>query len=735
MRRRHPSRFELLALNEELRAKLLEAEETIEAIRTGNVDALVVEGDGCHQTFTLEGSDHAYRVLVESMKEGAVTVSADGIIFYCNSRFAEMMRKPIQEIVGGTIIQYILHSDREQFQTLFKLGLAVSARGELGIISGDDTVLPAYLSINSLGIYDVPAVCMVVTDLTEQKRSEEIIAAEKLARSILNQAAEAIIIADENGRIIRASHAAEELCGEDPSLRSFNEVFKLSNSMGHEVRFAPHIGDKPRISVQSDLLNHAMRGTIAHGVEVVLDRGDGDLRNVLLSAGPVLDAQQKILGCTVTLTDITDLKRVEAELKRAKEEAERAKEAADAASRAKTAFLANMSHELRSPLGAVIGFAELLAANELTEEQRVDYFDKIKRNGQVLSTLIDDILDLSKVEAGHLQLEEVTVSLRELLYDVISALKYRVMEKAIAINVTTDGKIPATIASDPVRLKQILMNVLGNAIKFTERGSIAIKSALIARTTGRDVLRIAVEDTGCGLTSEQAKNLFEPFKQADSSTTRRYGGTGLGLALSRGLARALGGDLLLERSTPGEGCCFVIHVEAKGSAGELTLNSLSDLEVPLDRTARLNANAIRLDGRRLLLVDDAPDNQILVSRFLRLAGAKVDIADNGATAVEAALAQRYDLILMDIQMPVLDGLEATALLREKGSSVPIVALTAHAMKEERNRCLMAGCNEHLSKPINRALLLETVRRLAHSESEVSFSGRRFPLEGKESAEA
>lgn len=707
MKRRHPTRFELLALNGELQDKLREAEETIDAIRSGAIDALVVSSPNGEQTFTLEGSDHAYRVLVESMKEGAVTVAADGTIFYCNTRFAEMLRKPIQQIVGSKVDQYLVETDRDTFKLMFKHGLSEAARGEVNLLASDETCLAVYVSINSLGIYDVPAVCMVVTDLTEQKRSEEIIAAEKLARSILNQAAEAIIVADANGKIIRASHAAEEMCGESLALKSFNDVFNLQNDKGHEIRFASPKGEY-RVHDQSDLLKHAMTGSIAQGIEVTLDKGNGEFRNLLLSAGPVLSPKNGVMGCTVTLTDISELKRVEAELKKAKDDA-------DAASQAKTRFLANMSHEIRTPLGAVIGYSELLATPGLSPDQRDDFVAKIKRNGKHLSGLIDDILDLSKIESGRIQLETVEFSLRELLYDVISAVKYKVMEKAISIKVRSKGSVPARISSDPVRLKQVLTNIVGNAVKFTERGHIEVTIEEIAGDSRNRLLRFSIEDTGCGLTEQQAANLFEPFRQADSSTTRKYGGTGLGLALSRGLARALGGDVVLSHSSPGEGCCFVATIVPEHASGELLVNHLSDLEAPMTAFVVCDED-IRLDGIQVLLAEDAPDNQMLVSRFLKMAGATVDVAEDGRVALELAMKKKYDVILMDIQMPHVDGLEATTTLRNQGYSLPIVALTAHAMKEERDRTRQAGCNEHLTKPINRAALLATVRRFAGADS-------------------
>jgi CheY-like chemotaxis protein/nitrogen-specific signal transduction histidine kinase len=402
-------------------------------------------------------------------------------------------------------------------------------------------------------------------------------------------------------------------------------------------------------------------------------------------------------------------KSVEASLRQTLQELAKSKNDAEVGNRAKTSFLANLSHELRTPLCAMLGFAELLNDPALSHEDRIGYVNIICRNGHQLVALIDDILDLSKIEAGHLQLEYLVVSLPTLLSDISSSLEIKAREKGIKLSVETVGNTPESIISDPTRLRQILLNIIGNAIKFTDHGSVTVKVAHkveLEPLGGR--LSCTVEDTGCGIIAEAADKLFIPFSQADVSTTRKFGGTGLGLALSRRLARSLGGDVTLAATEQNNGSTFFITVAAPLAKG-ITAQAH---EQPAAATS--NGSAVPalkpLSGVRLLLAEDAPDSQLLIERFLRIEGAEVDLAEDGAEAVKKATAKDYDVILMDIQMPILDGYGATAALRGQGYLGAIIALTAHAMPGECEKSLRAGCDHHLTKPIDRKLLIQTVSR-------------------------
>lgn len=382
-------------------------------------------------------------------------------------------------------------------------------------------------------------------------------------------------------------------------------------------------------------------------------------------------------------------------------ELQTAKEAADVASEAKSSFLANMSHEIRTPLGVILGFTELMANDDMSSEERANSVEIIKRNGALLSTIINDILDLSKVEAGKLDIEKENIPFVEIVTEIDSLLTLQATNKGIKLSVSSDGPIPTLLHTDPYRLRQILLNIVGNAIKFTQRGSVDV-TVRLNDNTGK--LSFLVKDTGKGIDEDQAKKLFAPFTQADVSTTRQFGGTGLGLALSKKLANVLGGDVRLVESELDKGSTFEITIDP-GHPENAHLLNFEPRKLGSSSTQTLSP---RLDNLKVLAVDDSFDNQAIVAYFLRAAGAEVDTAENGAQAVQKAMKGNYDVILMDLQMPIMDGHEAIIRLRRDGYTRPVIALTAHAMKEERKRCLENGFNEHLSKPIEKEILLRTM---------------------------
>ncbi len=410
--------------------------------------------------------------------------------------------------------------------------------------------------------------------------------------------------------------------------------------------------------------------------------------------------------------EVEERQRIEQLLRKKQEELVAAKELAEDANRAKSAFLANMSHEIRTPLGAVMGFSELMLMQDQSAVDRLRCVEAIKRNGKLLSNIINDILDLSKVEAGKLDVEKVEVPLAEILTDINMLLDLEATEKGLRLTLATEGKVPTRIKTDPLRLRQILFNIVGNAIKFTDHGSIAITLKRLTTADGAQKLAFEIRDTGRGIAKDQAARLFAPFAQADSSTTRRFGGTGLGLVLSRKLALSLGGDVELIESELDQGSCFLVTIDP----GEVDLEQNF---VPGKRKAEspFEEQPIQLNQMRILFVEDSLDNQLLVSRMLRMSGAIVDTATNGREGVEKALSGDYDVVLMDLQMPEMDGHAATQELRRFSYRKPIIALTAHAMAEERQRCLSEGFNSHLSKPINRKLLLSTLQEFRDFERE------------------
>ncbi len=380
---------------------------------------------------------------------------------------------------------------------------------------------------------------------------------------------------------------------------------------------------------------------------------------------------------------------------------------AEAASRAKSEFLANMSHEIRTPMTAILGYTELLQGDVQSESERADHVRTIRRNGEHLLRIINDILDLSKIEAGKMTVESTGCSPARIVAEVAAAMRVRAGGKGIGLDVDYCFPLPEVIQSDPLRVRQILMNLIGNAVKFTEQGRVVV--ALRAEgVDGRSPsIRIEIADTGIGMTPGQVSALFRPFNQADTSTTRKFGGTGLGLTISKRLAGMLGGDLSVT-SRPGHGSVFSVTLPTGALTGVRMIRDVRELQKGAPEAPGIAAGA-RLAGR-ILLVEDGPDNQRLISHMLRKAGAEVEVAEHGGLALARwthALEQGrpFELILMDMQMPVLDGYETTRELRSRGVTVPVVALTAHAMSSDRDRCMSVGCSDFATKPIDRAALL------------------------------
>ncbi|MCA9289854.1 MAG: response regulator [Phycisphaerales bacterium] len=404
----------------------------------------------------------------------------------------------------------------------------------------------------------------------------------------------------------------------------------------------------------------------------------------------------------------------------ARDELAVAMKAAEAANRSKGAFLANMSHEIRTPMAAILGYAEVLRDESVAAATRAEAVETIERNGEHLLSIINDVLDLSKLESGKMTVEQLPCDPIRLANEVAAMLLFKVEAKGIQVTVERTTAIPQSIISDPTRLRQILLNLVGNAVKFTDAGGVRILISF--RRGGADHehrLVYRVIDTGIGMSDSQIRSVFEPFRQADVSTTRRYGGTGLGLAISRRLTELIGGDLDVE-SRRGEGTTFTLTIPTGPIDHVAMIDPTTDAVI--ERTPDSSETTdLRIDAR-ILLAEDGPDNQRLISFVLERAGATVDIAADGeeACAMAARAVERgrpYDVILMDMQMPVMDGYEASRSLRRSGYGGSIVALTAHAMSGDRQRCLDAGCDEYATKPIARERLIALIHRTMTARSD------------------
>jgi PAS domain S-box-containing protein len=437
-------------------------------------------------------------------------------------------------------------------------------------------------------------------------------------------------------------------------------------------------------------------------------------------------------GCAITFVDISNKKRAEddavryttdleqardrtarqaAELRAKGAELDVARQAAEAANRAKGEFLANMSHEIRTPMAAILGYADLMLDPTRDLRSRQNDLQSIRRNGQHLLEVINDVLDLSKIEAGGMTVERILADLPRLAAEAVSMTRPSAIEKVLTLRLEFASPVPRVGLTDPLRLRQVLINLIGNAVKFTSAGAITVRLSCAGASATNAVVLFEVADGGVGMTDEQQAKLFQPFVQGDVSTTRRFGGTGLGLTISRQFARLLGGDITV-RSRPGEGSTFAVTVDVGPVAAVGLVDGLTEAGTGSAVPDPADGD---LTGARVLLAEDGLDNREILTAYLRGAGATVETADDGRCALVATLAARdagrpFAVVLMDMQMPVLDGYGATSELRRCGYAGPVIALTAHAMASDRSKCLAAGCDDYLTKPVDRQTLTRAVAR-------------------------
>jgi PAS domain S-box-containing protein len=534
---------------------------------------------------------------------------------------------------------------------------------------------------------------------TRKKEEEELKSLSEFQNIILNGTEYSIIATDLNGIISNFNKGAEKMLG----YRAEEMIGILSPGVFHDasevVARAKILSEELNMTVEPGFDVFIIKPKLGYGVDInewTYIQKNGSRITVELSVTALRDRKDDIKGYLGIAKDITDSKK-------AKEEIIKAKESAEQANLLKEAFLANMSHEIRTPMNAIIGFTDLLLSRKLDPIEQ-DYVKTIKHSGENLVHIINDILDVSKIDSGMMTFEEEPISIDQIFASLNAMLMQKVNEKNISLTFQTDLNMPETLLGDPIRLTQILLNLIGNAIKFTSKGGVEVFAKLLERKKEHCLVKFSVKDSGIGIPKEKQQFIFERFSQAESSTTRNYGGSGLGLSICKRLVELQGGNIHLE-SKEGIGSTFIFTLLLKETTlSYVTKGSKNKSEFENDKVIQL------LSKVNILLVEDNPINVKLVMSLFSNYNFKADVAENGQTALNKAKNKKYDLILMDIEMPQMNGYEVMNILRkEEKSTVPIIVMTAHAMSGEREKCLRMGANEYISKPIQASILIEKMR--------------------------
>lgn len=638
---------------------------------------------------------HFYN-LFELAPIGMAIIDREKNILYANNWFSRLFGT--EEVPHRSLNFYDLVCDKDysKIHTMDNV-LLNSARGfyesNLALIRNDGGLFNARIYAYSFKDEQniVRYIAVFINTLSTNKTSEVLDKINARIQEMVQSAPIAIIGTDLNGNILAWNPAAEKLFG-----------WKEEEVIGKR---SPAVSEE-KYSEAFSLYEKLLSGQSIACFEARRKKKDGSHVDISIWGAPLYGIDGNVISIMTMIFDITEQKHVEQSLRRAKEVAE-------FAIRTKNMFLANISHEIRTPIAAIAGVSELmLDKNEEKILNTNEGLNIIQRNSRHLLSLVDDLLDFAKAEADQLEIKREKFNIQNEVDAAIAAIKTRADLKNLSLMVKKTASTPNKIVSDPIRFRQILINLLNNAVKFTEKGSIEIEISFRygeGATGMRNWLEIFVADTGIGIPEQQREQIFDLFSQVDPTTSRRFGGVGLGLTLSRKLAQALGGDLILFDSLLGKGSKFKLTIDAGDRSSEEDLDDDNAKKETSSNNDDMSGKGKELQDAKILIADDCEDICFLLQRFLDNAGAQTECVFNGKDAVSLALTKLYDLVIMDIQMPEMDGLEATTILRKNGFPNPILVLTAHAMMDERERCLSVGCDDYLSKPVSRQVLIDTIK--------------------------
>ena len=602
----------------------------------------------------------------------------NGIIMDANNTAVSVLGFPIHNLIGSSISDLLPPDKKYEFDRVYLKDIKETGKSEgimVALAKNNRKVYLLYQNYLVTNNVDEPYVIAFSQDITARINAEkELKKSEEKYRNIIANMNLGLLEVNPDEHIIYANPSFCEMSGyEVDELIGNNAAALFMQDTKHEKNIE---------------VNRKRKENISDAYEIQVRNKRGEVKWWLISGAPVFDINGDFKGSIGIHLDITPQKLLEIELRKAKSDAEHS-------TKAKEIFLANMSHEIRTPMNAVLGIGRLLAKTTLAQQQRF-YLETIQNAANNLLVIINDLLDFSKIEAGKITLEYIGFKLENVLSNAIYVLKHKAEEKGLSLNFDFESGINSILIGDPYRLNQIFINLLSNAIKFTEQGNILLQCTLLKDNTNFQQIKFAVTDTGIGMSREFLTHLFEKFRQEDESITRKFGGTGLGMTISKQMIELMGGEIAVNsRKNIGTQISFIITFP-KGTAQDLPAAKETSVDTMI------------LKGKKILLVEDNDMNRLLASTVLSQYGADVVEAEDGSIAIDRFNQSKFDLILMDLQMPVKDGLETTKFIRENlDPNIPIIALTANAFKKEEERCLKAGMNDFITKPFDEEILVNT----------------------------